>query len=96
MALYESPIREVVAALLLLAAGLAAARGARRLRRGLAQALPLDVVRGLRAWAISLSAVAFAVGVFCAETGFLVLGAVFLAEELYETAVLAAILRADT
>lgn len=60
---------------------------------GLGQALPLDVVPGLRGRAISLGAAAFATGILSAQTGFLVLGAVFLAEELYETGILAVIIR---
>ncbi len=91
--LYESPIREAIAGLLLLVGGLSAARGTRRLIRGLGQAVPLEVVRGLRCCAVTLAAAAFAAGILWAETGVLVLGAVFLAEELYETGVLAVIVR---
>ena len=43
--------------------------------------------------AIGIAAAAFAAGILWAETGALVLGAVFLAEELYETGVLAVIVR---
>src|SRR5207247_10421227 len=43
--------------------------------------------------ALVIAAAAFAAGILWAETGVLVLGAVFLAEELYETGVLAVIVR---
>ena len=93
MVLYEPPLNHVVAALLLLAGAVAAVRGARRLAAGLRRAVPLDVVRGIRGCVVALAAAAFAGGVLRAETGMIVLGAVFLGEELYETGILAAIIR---
>lgn len=93
MALYEPPLNHVVAGLVLLVGAAAAVRGARRLAAGLRRAGSLDVVRGIRGCVIALAAAAFAGGVLLAETGLIVLGAVFLGEELYETGVLAAILR---
>ena len=93
MALYEPPLNQVVAGLLLLVGAAAAARGARRLAAGLRRAVPLDVVRGIRGCVVALAAAAFAGGVLLVETGLIVLGAVFLGEELYETGVLAAIIR---
>jgi hypothetical protein len=89
-----SPIRESLAALLLLGGGLAAVRGTRRLLRGLGQAVSLDVVLGLRGWAIALAAEACAIGLLSAESGFLVLGGIVLAEELYETGLVALVIRA--
>ena len=91
--LYASPLSEIVAGLLLLIGAVSASRGARRLVSGLRHARPLDVVRGIRSSVIALSAIVFAGGVLLAQTGLLVLGAVFLGEELYETALLAAIIR---
>ncbi len=91
--LYTPPLSEIVAGLVMLVGILAAARGARTLARGLREARPLDVVRGIRGFVIALAAAAFAAGVFLAQTGLIVLGAVFLAEELYETGVLALIIR---
>ena len=70
-----------------------AARGTRALVRGLREARSLDVVRGIRGCVLALSAGAFAGGVLLAETGPLVIGAVFLGEELYETGLLAMIIR---
>jgi hypothetical protein len=93
MALYEPPLNHVVAGLLLLVGAAAAVRGARRLAAGLRSAAHLDVVRGIRACVVALAAAAFAGGVLLAETGLVVLGGVFLGEELYESGVLAAIIR---
>lgn len=93
VSLYESPARETIATLLVLVASLSAARGTMQLRRGLARAVPLDVVRGVRGVVISLTAAACLAAVLSAQTGFLVLGAIVLAEELYETGVLALIIR---
>jgi hypothetical protein len=92
-ALYEPPLNHVVAALLLLVGAAAAVRGGRRLAAGLRRAVALDVVRGIRGCVVALAATAFASGVLLAETGLIVLGTVFLGEELYETGVLAAIIR---
>ncbi len=83
----------VIAALVLLVGSYAAVRGAGRLARGLRAADSLEVVRGLRGLAVALTAVAAVIGVLVGEMGFLVLGAVFLGEELYETGILALIIR---
>jgi hypothetical protein len=84
---------EIVAGLLVLVSVLAGGRGMRVLGRGLREARPLDVVRGIRGCVIALATVALAAGILLAQTGLIVLGAVFLAEELYETGVLALIIR---
>ncbi len=89
-----SPWNEIVAGLLLSISVVSAAHGARRLTSGLRHARALDVVHGIRGSVIALAAIAFAGGVLLAQTGLLVLGAVFLGEELYETGLLAAIIRA--
>ncbi len=89
-----SPWNEIVAGLLLLIGVASAAHGTHRLMRGLRLARPLDVVHGIRGLVLALAAVAFAGGVLLEQTGLLVLGAVFLGEELYETGLLAAIIRA--
>ena len=44
-------------------------------------------------FAVALAAAAFAAGALLAQSGLVVLGLVFLAEELYETGVLALIIR---
>jgi len=91
---YSWPWNEIAAALLLLIGGVAARRGMRRLTSGLRHARSLDIIRGIRSSVIALAALAFAGGVLLAQTGLLVLGVVFLGEELYETGLLAAIIRA--
>src|SRR5215831_21255511 len=91
---YRWPWNEIVAAVLLLVGGVAARHGARRLTGGLRHARPLDVIQGIRSAVVALAALAFAGGVLLAQGGLLVLGAVFLGEELYETGLLAAIIRA--
>ena len=83
----------VIAAALLLGAVLFAVRGSRRLVRGLRHAVSLEVIRGIRGWVVGAAMAACAVGVLWQETGFIVLGAVFLAEELYETGVVALVIR---
>ena len=93
MSFPESPLKEIVAGLLVLAGAFAAARGTRRLVRGLGQAVPLDVIRGIRGWCIAFALAAVATGLLVEQWGFVVLGAVFLAEELYETGLVTAIIR---
>jgi hypothetical protein len=89
----ETGIREALAVFAALVAVLSTVRGPRRLGRGLGEAVPLEVVRGLRSWAVAIAAVSLAVDMLSGRDGVLVFGAVFLAEELDETAVLAAVLR---
>ena len=91
--LYTPPLSHIVAGVLMLVSAAAAVRGARGLGRGLREARALDVVRGIRGCVIALVAAAFAAGVLLASTGLIALGAVFLGEELYETGVLALIIR---
>jgi hypothetical protein len=86
----------VIAALVLLVGSYAAVGGTRRLVRGLRAADSLDVVRGLRGLVVALTALAAVIGVLVGERGFLILGAVFLGEELYETGVLALIIRSGS
>jgi hypothetical protein len=90
---YAAPLNEIAAALLALVAVLSAVRGARAVARGLRAARSLDLVRGIRACVVALAAVAFAAGALLAQSGLVVLGLVFLAEEIYETGVLALIIR---
>ena len=79
--------------LLALAGICAALRGARLVCRGLRQASSLDVVRGIRMAVVALAAGFFALSLLSANTGFLVLGALVLGEELYETGLLAVVIR---
>jgi hypothetical protein len=82
---------------MLLAGACAGIRGVALLRRGLRGADdtrgPLWVIRGIRGIAVAASAAVLAVGILGEQRGLLALGAVFLAEELYETAVVALLLR---
>jgi hypothetical protein len=91
--LYAPPTNQIVAGLLAVAGSLAALRGARLVGRGLRHARPLDLVRGIRLWVLALVAGVFAVGLLSAQAGFLILGAIILGEELYETGLLAVIIR---
>ena len=91
--LYRAPLNEIAAALLALTGVLSAVRGARAVARGLREARSLELVRGIRACVVALAAAAFAAGALLAHGGLVVLGLVFLAEELYETGVLALIIR---
>jgi hypothetical protein len=91
--LYEWPVNAIVASVLVLACIGSAERGISRLVRGLRQARSLEVVRGIRGCVVAASLALCALGLLTAQTGFLVLGAVFLSEELYETGILAAIIR---
>ena len=90
---FEPPLNQISAGVAMLIGIGSAVRGARHLARGLRDAASLDVVRGIRGFAVTLAAAAFAIGVLSAETGFLVFGAIVLGEELYETGMLAAIIR---
>ena len=95
MTIFELPVKEILGVTLLLLAALFAVRGTRRLARGLRDAASIDVIRGIRGWVIAGAMAAFATGVLTSTSGFLVLGAVFLAEELYETGVVTLILRSS-
>jgi len=94
MSLYEPPTNQIIAGFLVLAGMWAAARSTRLVARGLRQARSLDVVRGIRVCILALVAGILAVGLLSAQTGFvIILGAIILGEELYETGVLAVIIR---
>jgi hypothetical protein len=56
---------------------------------------PLTLVRGIRGIVVAVAAGALAAGLVLDQTWLLVFGGVFLAEELYETGVVALVLRAD-
>jgi hypothetical protein len=90
---YAPPISYVLGAALVSGAAWASLRSARLIADGLRRARPLAVVLGIRAAVLSLVATLFAVAVLSAEPGFIVLGALVLGEELYETGLLALIIR---
>jgi hypothetical protein len=54
----------------------------------------LWLIRGIRGIVVAVAAASLAAGMLTGSTGFLVFGVVFLAEELYETGVVALVLRA--
>lgn len=87
----------VVVALLAIGGVWAAVHGARLLvravRRADDSASSLRAVRGIRGLVIGVAAWALAAGLLLEQTWLLVFGAVFLAEELYETGVLVLVLR---
>ena len=89
----DPPMNKIGAALLAVAAVWLAARSARLVARGLREARALDVVRAIRVLVLSLVSALSAVGLLTGNTGFLVVGAIILAEELYETGVVVTLLR---
>lgn len=94
----DPPVRDVLAALVALIGAGAGVRGSQLLVRGLRRAdeerASLWVVRGLRGIVVAAGAAALAGGLLFGQTWLLVLGAIFLAEELYETGVIALVIRA--
>lgn len=91
--LCEPPVSHTLTALLLLAAACAAVAGARMMRSALDRGDALHLVRGIRVLILGLIATLAALTVATGKTGFLVIGLLILAEEIYETATLAAIIR---
>lgn len=83
----------------LIGAGWAGVRGARLLARGLRAgedpAAPLWVIRGFRGLIVAICLVALAAGTLLGARWLIVVAALWLAEEIYETGVLALILRSD-
>ncbi len=90
---YEPPVNHAVAAGLVIFGAWAGARGARRVSDGLASGAALELVRGLRLAILAIVAGFFAVGLVSARSGFVTFGALILAEELYETGLLALLCR---
>jgi len=88
----------VLAALAVVAGAWAGVRGVRLLARGLRRgedpSAPLWIVRGLRGIIVAICLVVLAVGTVLGRVRLVVFGALWLAEEIYETGVLALILRA--
>jgi len=90
----EDPgLRTIVVAMLALGALLLGARSARIVAGALRHARALDLIRGIRVGILAFVAGCFALGIYSGQNGFLVLGALVLGEELYETGVLALIIR---
>lgn len=84
----------IIGALVGLCAGI---RGIRLLVRGLVHAdedgSSLDVIRGIRGVAVAVGTAALAAGILLEQRWLLAFGLVFLLEELYETGVVALVLR---
>src|SRR5262245_63780389 len=91
--IYEPPVSLVIAILFALLAVGATPYGVRLLARGVMHGVPIDLIRGIRACVVAFASVACAVGFLRAETGFLVLGALVLGEELCEAALISIALR---
>jgi hypothetical protein len=89
----DGPIGAILVACLLALATALGLRSARIVRAALLDARALDLVRGIRVAILAFVAAVSALGVHSGQAGFLVLGGLVLAEELYETGVLALILR---
>src|SRR5262245_33312801 len=92
-AIYEPPVNVVIAVLFALLAVGATAHGVRLLAWGVRRAVPVDLIRGIRACVVAFASVACMVGFLGAGTGFLVLGALVLGEELYETWLVCLVIR---
>ena len=90
----------VIALVVVAGATWAIGRGIALLARGLRyadqDAASLHVVRGIRGIVVGVAVVALASGLVFEQTWLIAFGAVFLAEELYETGVLLLVLRAQS
>jgi hypothetical protein len=88
----------VMVVLVVVAGGWAGVRGVVLLVRGIRHAheesSSLWVIRGIRGVAVAVGTAALAGGIALEATWLVAFGAVFLAEELYETGVVALVLRA--
>ena len=97
-AIADLPIYGILAAMLWLLATGAFWQGMRQLARGLREidhpTSALRVVRGLRGVIVAVSLAAFGGGMLFTSTELVVIGLIFLGEELYETGVLLWALRA--
>jgi hypothetical protein len=89
----------VVAAVLASCAGYSARRGARlilrALRHGDDPSASVRLVHGIRGGVLAVAFAALAGGILFTQAWLLLFGMVFLAEELYETGVVALVLRHD-
>lgn len=89
----------VLIVLAAIAGAVAGIRGVALVARGLRAAddprASLWLIRGIRGIAVAVGTTSLAAGLVLDQTWLLVFGAVFLLEELYETGVVALLLRAD-
>jgi hypothetical protein len=93
MTLYEPPVSHVLTALLVLAGVYAAVAGIRMMSAALGLGDALRLIRGIRVLILGLVAGLAALTFATGNTGFLVISLLILAEEIYETGTLAAIIR---
>jgi uncharacterized membrane protein HdeD (DUF308 family) len=93
MALFEPPVSHVLAALLVLAGAYAAAAGVRMMSTALRRGDALRLIRGIRVLILGLVAGLAALTFATGKAGYLVIGLLILAEEIYETGTLATIIR---
>ena len=95
--LYQYPFDSILAVICILLAAFAFRRGAKLFARGLKNPEhPLQtlwVVRGFRNGIIGLSLIAFAGGVYFHKSWPLIVGAIFLGEELLETGIMIFVLK---
>jgi hypothetical protein len=93
MTLYEPPASHILTALLVLTGSYAAVAGIRMMGRALGRGDALSLIRSIRVVILGLVAGLAALTFATGNTGFLVIGLLILAEEIYETGTLAAIIR---
>ena len=93
MTLYEPPVSHVLTALLVLGGACAAVAGVMMMSTALGRGDAPLLIRGIRVLILGLVAGLAALTFATGNTGFLVIGLLILAEEIYETGTLAAILR---
>jgi uncharacterized membrane protein HdeD (DUF308 family) len=93
MTLFEPPVSHILTALLVLAGAYATVAGVRMMSEALRRGDALRLIRGIRVLILGLVAGLAALTFATGNTGFLVIGLLILAEELYETGTLAAIVR---
>jgi hypothetical protein len=93
MTLYDPPVRHILTALLVLAGAWAGVVGITMMSAALRCGDALRLIRGIRVLILGLVAGLASLTFATGNTGFLVIGLLILAEEIYETATLAAIIR---
>jgi hypothetical protein len=93
MTFFEPPVSHILTVLLVFAGAYAAVAGVRMMIAALGRGDALRLIWGIRVLIIGLVADLAALTFATGNTGFLVIGLLILAEELYETGTLAAIIR---
>ena len=91
--LYEPPVNYIVGTALALLALYGSIAGVSMMRTALARSDALHLIRGIRVLIIGFVAALSTVCIASANSGFLIVGLLILAEEIYETGTLAAIIR---